>query len=112
MGCAFDGSDAEYTAVPSARVMALETDSSWDRLGALPKMLKTACGALLWAFRVARGDRLLIRGGATSIGLAEAFIACTHRIEVGATSGFAVGESLIRAAGADHLLLDDGAGSR
>jgi NADPH:quinone reductase-like Zn-dependent oxidoreductase len=71
-------------------------------------MLQTAWGALFRALRLTKGDRLLIRGGTTSVGLAAAAIAKSHGIEVGATSRHAAGESLVRKAGADRFYLDTG----
>jgi NADPH:quinone reductase-like Zn-dependent oxidoreductase len=108
MGRAFDGSYAEYTAVPAVQVMPIETGLAWDRFGALPEMLQTAWGALFRALRVVKSDLLLIRGGTTSVGLAAASIARAHGIVVGATSRSATSEALIRTAGADHFFLDDG----
>lgn len=107
MGRQFDGGYAEYTMVPARQVQALDTHLPWSQLGALPEMLQTAWGALFRALRLARGDRLLIRGGTTSVGLAAAAIAKAHGAEVGATSRVTSGEALVRAAGADHFFLDD-----
>jgi NADPH:quinone reductase-like Zn-dependent oxidoreductase len=109
MGRAFDGSYAEYTCVPADQVRAVRTDLPWEKLGALPEMLQTAWGALFRGLRLQRGERLLIRGGTTSIGLAAAAIARAHGVQVGATSRQASNEALVRASGADHFFLDDGA---
>jgi NADPH:quinone reductase-like Zn-dependent oxidoreductase len=109
MGRAFDGSYAEYTCVPADQVRAVRTDLPWEKLGALPEMLQTAWGALFRGLRLQRGERLLIRGGTTSIGLAAAAIARAHGAQVGATSRQSSGEALIRASGAEHFFLDDGA---
>ena len=108
MGRQFDGGYAEYTVVPAQQVQALATALDWRQLGALPEMLQTAWGALFRALRLTKGDRLLIRGGTTSVGLAAATIAKAHGVEVGATSRSRSGETLIRATGADHFFLDDG----
>jgi NADPH:quinone reductase-like Zn-dependent oxidoreductase len=109
MGRQFDGGYAEYTVVPASQVQAISTQLPWDRLGALPEMLQTAWGALFRALRLKPGERLLIRGGTTSVGLAAAAIAKGHGIEVGATSRHAAGELLVRAVGVDRFFLDSGA---
>lgn len=109
MGRAFDGGYAEYTMVPARQVQAITTKLSWHQLGALPEMLQTAWGALFRALRLKQGERLLIRGGTTSVGLAATAIAKAHGAEVGATSRTGLSEPLVRAAGADCFFLDDGA---
>ena len=46
MGREFDGGYAEYVCVPLTSVFPLETDLSWDILGAIPEMCQTAYGSL------------------------------------------------------------------
>ncbi len=109
MGRQFDGGYAEYTCVPAGQVQAIPASLPWDTLGALPEMLQTAWGSLFTALRLAAGETLLVRGGTTSVGLAAAAIAKRHGATVIATSRRPDSEALLRANGADDVVIDGGA---
>jgi NADPH:quinone reductase-like Zn-dependent oxidoreductase len=108
MGRQFDGSYAEYVCVPAAHVQCLQTDLPWESLGALPEMLQTAWGSLFTALRLESGDTLLIRGGTTSVGLAAAAIAKSRNAKVVSTTRNPDRIELLRNAGADEVIIDDG----
>jgi NADPH:quinone reductase-like Zn-dependent oxidoreductase len=108
MGRQFDGSYAEYVCVPAAHVQCLRTDLPWERLGALPEMLQTAWGSLFTALQLEAGDTLLIRGGTTSVGLAAAAVAKSRHAKVVSTTRNPHRIELLRNAGADEVIIDDG----
>ena len=108
MGRAFDGGYAEFTVVPATQVQPISVELPWAILGAIPEMLQTAWGSLFKSLRLKRGDRLLIRGGTTSVGLVAAAIAHKHGAYVAATTRQHERAPLLRANGADQVFIDTG----
>jgi NADPH:quinone reductase len=108
MGRQFDGSYAEYVLVPAQHVFPLETNLDWHTLGALPEMFQTVHGSLYVGLEIGRAENLLIRGGTSSIGLAAIALARAAGLEVTATTRSASKTELLLAAGAKHVLRDDG----
>lgn len=109
MGRQFDGGYAEYTCVPATQVQVIKTSIPWETLGAIPEMLQTAWGSLFKSLRLGNGERLLVRGGTTSVGLAAAAIAKNHGAVVASTTRRPEREQLLRSSGADQVFIDTGA---
>ena len=72
-------------------------------------MLQTAWGSLFTALRLQKGERLLVRGGTSSVGLAAAAIAKNFGVSVAATTRNPRSADMLRENGADQVFIDDGA---
>jgi NADPH:quinone reductase-like Zn-dependent oxidoreductase len=108
MGRTFDGGYAEYTLVPVGQVIPVDTDLDPAVLGALPEMLQTAYGCLTVGLDARPGETLLVRGGTSSVGLAVARLAKARGMTVLSTTRSASRADVLREAGVDHVLVDDG----
>ena len=108
MGRSINGSYAERTVVPASNVVPVESGLSWEMLGALPESYATAWTCLHRNLQLREGQRLLVRGGTSSLGLAAIDLAAQLGAEVIATTRCANHTRTLSDAGAHHALVLDG----
>lgn len=108
MGRQFDGGYAEFTCVPANQVRKFSSELPWEIIGAVPEMFQTAWGSVFKALELQPGERLLIRGGSTSVGLAAAGLARNHGAYVLSTTRQATRTALLLEHGANEAVVDDG----
>ena len=108
MGRSFNGSYAEYALLPAHHVFAIQSDMAWTDIAAVPETYFTAWGSLFRCLRLQKGDTLLIRGGTCALGYASIQIAKALSCTVAATTHRESKLALLKNAGADECILDDG----
>src|SRR5579872_5455755 len=86
MGRTFHGSYAEYTRVPAANVVAIESGLSWADLAALPESYGTAWTCVNRNLALSAGQVLLVRGATSALGQAAVNIAAQAGARVIATA--------------------------
>jgi NADPH2:quinone reductase len=105
MGRGIDGSYASCTVVPASNVVAIDTDLPWETLAALPESYATAWTCLHRNLAIAPGQRLLVRGGTSSLGRAAIDLARQHGVQVIATTRDDKHVGTLREAGAHEVLV-------
>jgi NADPH:quinone reductase-like Zn-dependent oxidoreductase len=108
MGRSYDGGYAEYTLVPASQVMPLTTDLPWETLAAIPETFLTAWGSLVEALDVQAGQKLLIRGGTSALGMAAISLGKDMGLYVAATTRDSAKAAALRANGAEDVIIDTG----
>ena len=93
MGRSFNGSYAEFALLPAHHVFKVESDLTWENLGAIPETYFTAWGSLFECLHLKAGESLLIRGATCAVGYAA--------IQIAKTLGAMLKD-------ADEIILDDG----
>jgi NADPH:quinone reductase len=109
MGRQFDGGYAQYCLLPLAQAMPITTTLPWDQLGAIPETYLTAWGCLVDAIGVKAGDTMLVRGGTSSVGMAAIALSKSFGCAVAATTRNPAKRDALVAAGAQQVLIDNGA---
>jgi NADPH:quinone reductase-like Zn-dependent oxidoreductase len=107
MGRDFDGGYAEYALLPVTHVIPVETSLPWSQLGAIPESFGTAWGSLD-ELELEPDASLLVRGGSSSVGMAAITVARDRGLTVIATTRQDGKRPTLEAAGADHVVIDDG----
>ncbi len=108
MGRSFNGSYAEYALLPLHHVFPVESDLSWEEMGAIPETYFTAWGSLFQCLRTTEKDKLLIRGATCALGYASIQLAKALGCTVVGTTHRESKMRLLARAGADEAVLDDG----
>ncbi len=106
MGRSFNGSYAEYVAVPESHVFAIESSLGWDELAAIPETFLTAYGSLTQSLQLCAQDLLLIRGGTSTVGLAALQLAKAIGAKVMSTTRNENKAEILRSLGADDVVTE------
>ena len=106
LGRSFDGSYAEYCLAPKSHTFKVNTNLSWEELGAIPETYYTAWGSLFECLDLKKDDVLLIRGATCALGYASIQIAKALGCKVIATTHKEDKIKLL--AESDKIIVDDG----
>jgi NADPH:quinone reductase len=88
-------------------VFTVDTEMSWEEMGAVPETYFTAFGSLFDCLQVRPADRVLVRGATSALGLAAVQLAKSIGCTVLGTTRQASRLESLRRCGVDWPLLDD-----
>ncbi len=108
MGRSFNGSYAEYALLPIHHVFPVESNLTWEEMGAILETYFTAWGSLFQCLQLEKEDKLLIRGATCALGYAAIQLAKALGCTVAATTHRKEKLYLLKEAGCDECILDDG----
>ena len=106
MGRTFNGSYAEFTRVPAANVVPIESNLTWAELAAIPESYATAWTCVHRSLALGPGDVLLVRGGTSALGQAAVNIAAHAGARVIATTRRPERIESLKTIGAENVLLE------
>jgi NADPH:quinone reductase len=106
MGRTISGSYAEFSRVPSANVVAVETRLLWEELAAIPESYATAWTSFHGNLTLAAGQTVAVRGATSALGQAAVNIAVHAGAHVIAITRNADRTSMLASLGASEVLLE------
>lgn len=105
MGRGINGSYAEYVAVPASNVAPVHSTLDWVSLALLPESYAVAWTCLHRNLSLQAGQRLLVRGGTSSLGLAAIDLARQLGADVSATTRQSERAAQLLAMGAHRAII-------
>ncbi|CAN6671145.1 hypothetical protein TRVA0_044S00518 [Trichomonascus vanleenenianus] len=110
LGRTVNGSYAEYTRASVSNVLPLGEQASkltWAQLAAIPESYATAWACLNWNLELKAGQKLLVRGGTSALGLAAINLAVQAGAHVTATTRSADRTELLKSHGVENVVIED-----
>jgi len=108
MARSLNGSYAEYTLVPKTNLLPFRSGLPWNELAAIPETYATAWAILNWCLEVQPGEKILVRGGTSSLGMACIILGRQKGLHVIATSRSEKKLALLKEIGAQDTFVDRG----
>ena len=108
MARTINGSYAGYINIPKGNIIPFESGLPWNELAAIPESYGTAWALLNWCLESKSAETIVIHGGTSTVGMAAVILAKQLGMKVIATTRSARKESLLKALGADAVVIDKG----